>query len=135
MEFTGERFVPGVCGDIELAHLPRYLQAGELAAGTVVLDIASGEGYGTAMLAANARKAIGIDLSSAAVAHARERYRKGAAQCKACLQKSPRSGGRRHCGMAFAQCGPAQGGRPCVHSKQRFREAPGTLFPQSRFRR
>lgn len=28
MEFTGERFVPGVCGDIELAHLPRYLQAG-----------------------------------------------------------------------------------------------------------
>ena len=52
MEFTGERFVPEVHGNIELEHLHRYLQACEFANGKIVLDIASDEGYGSAMLAA-----------------------------------------------------------------------------------
>jgi hypothetical protein len=42
MEFTGERFTPGVHGNIELEHLHRYLAASELATDRVVLDIASG---------------------------------------------------------------------------------------------
>ena len=76
MEFTGERFVPNVRGDIELEHLHRYLKACEVAAGKAVLDIASGEGYGAAMLANRANSVIGVDISVEAVAHARERYKK-----------------------------------------------------------
>jgi SAM-dependent methyltransferase len=74
MDFTGERYVPGACGDIELEHLHRYCLAGEIAADKVVLDIASGEGYGAAMLATRAQKVIGVDLAAAAVAHARAKY-------------------------------------------------------------
>ncbi len=74
MEFTGERFVPEVHGNIELEHLHRYLQACEIAARKVVLDIASGEGYGSVMLANRADKVIGVDISLEAVKHARKRY-------------------------------------------------------------
>ena len=76
MQFTGERFVPEVHGDIELEHLHRYLQACEIAVGKVVLDIASGEGYGAAMLAVKADKVIGVDVSLEAIQHARKRYKK-----------------------------------------------------------
>jgi len=76
MQFTGERFVPEVHGDIELEHVHRYLQACEIAAGKVVLDIASGEGYGAAMLAVKADKVIGVDASIDAIQHARRRYKK-----------------------------------------------------------
>jgi len=40
----------------------------------VVLDVACGEGYGSAMLAAHAARVIGVDVSEQAVAHARGRY-------------------------------------------------------------
>ncbi len=75
MKFTGERFVPEVHGDIALEHRHRYLQACTLAKGKVVLDIASGEGYGSAMLAEHALQVIGVDISAQAVAHAQQRYR------------------------------------------------------------
>lgn len=74
MEFTGERFVPEVHGNIELEHLHRYLLASKLVLGKDVLDIASGEGYGSAMLAKLARKVTGVDISEEAVAHARTKY-------------------------------------------------------------
>jgi O-antigen biosynthesis protein len=74
MEFTGERFVPGVNGAIELEHLHRYVAACQLAGGKSVLDLASGEGYGAAMLAVTAAKVIGVDIDETAVAHARKRY-------------------------------------------------------------
>ena len=76
LAFTGERFVPEVHGNLELEHLHRYLQACEIAGGKVVLDIASGEGYGSAMLASRAAKVIGVDISVDAVKHARKRYKK-----------------------------------------------------------
>jgi GT2 family glycosyltransferase/SAM-dependent methyltransferase len=76
MEFTGERFVPEVHGNIELEHLHRYLQACQIAADKEVLDIASGEGYGSAMLASRANKVTGVDISVEAVKHARKRYKK-----------------------------------------------------------
>jgi hypothetical protein len=44
MEFTGERFIPEIQGQIELEHLHRYLLAKTLARGANVLDIVSGEG-------------------------------------------------------------------------------------------
>ena len=45
----------------------RYLLARELAKGKDVLDISSGEGYGTAMIAEVARWAAGVDKAPEAV--------------------------------------------------------------------
>ena len=46
----------------------------KLVEGKDVLDVASGEGYGSAMLAGRARSVRGVDISQDAVGHARERY-------------------------------------------------------------
>jgi SAM-dependent methyltransferase/GR25 family glycosyltransferase involved in LPS biosynthesis len=70
LPFTGERFVPQVGGNIELEHMHRYLFACELVANKDVLDIACGEGYGTAKLAQLARFVHGVDISQEAVDHA-----------------------------------------------------------------
>lgn len=75
LAFTGERFIPGsAAGDIELEHLHRYLLACELVTGKAVLDIASGEGYGSAMLARYAGHVIGVDISEEAIFHAQKKY-------------------------------------------------------------
>jgi len=74
LEWTGERFIPGVKGDIEIEHLHRYYAAAELVAGLDVLDLACGEGYGSAILARRAKSVIGVDISEQAVRHAREAY-------------------------------------------------------------
>ncbi len=71
---TGERFMPDWKGDTELEHLHRYEMALEFVAGKRVIDVASGEGYGSNMLAARAAHVIGVDVSPEAVAHARQRY-------------------------------------------------------------
>jgi len=70
MNFTGERFVPGIGGVIETEHLHRYLLAREIAAGLDVIDVASGEGYGSHLLAGVARSVVGIDIAAEAVTHA-----------------------------------------------------------------
>jgi len=75
MKFTGERYVPEMHGNIELEHLHRYLLVCKAVEGKAVLDIASGEGYGSAMLARTARKVIGVDISQEAILHARAKYR------------------------------------------------------------
>ena len=51
LEFTGERFVPGVRGEIWIEHWHRYHFAARCVAGKRVLDVACGEGYGTALRA------------------------------------------------------------------------------------
>ena len=75
MPFSGERYVPEVHGNIELEHLHRYLFASQAAAGKTVLDIASGEGYGSAMLAQTAHQVTGVDISLEAVQHACLKYK------------------------------------------------------------
>ena len=75
LEWTGERYLPDIPGNIRFEHVHRYLLAGELAAGRRVLDIACGEGYGTALLARTAAHVVGVDIVPAVVAHARRRYR------------------------------------------------------------
>ena len=74
IEFTGERFVPTERGVIRQEHLHRYAWCLPLVEGKDVLDVASGEGYGSAMLASRARSVRGVDISHDAVAHAGERY-------------------------------------------------------------
>jgi 2-polyprenyl-3-methyl-5-hydroxy-6-metoxy-1,4-benzoquinol methylase len=77
LQFTGERYVPGIGGNLELEHLHRYLAAARVLAGKTVLDIACGEGYGSAVLARAALKVTGVDISPEAIAHARARYLAG----------------------------------------------------------
>lgn len=77
LEATGERLVPELQhGELVHAeHLARYRVAAQLARNRRVLDAASGEGYGTAILAAGeARSVVGVDVDPGAVEHARGRY-------------------------------------------------------------
>jgi len=74
MEFTGERYVPSESGEIRHEHLHRYAWCARLAKDKDVLDIACGEGYGSAMLAARAKSVIGIDIDDATIEHARKAY-------------------------------------------------------------
>ena len=75
MDFTGERFVPGLGGNIELEHEHRYRFCLDIVEGGRVLDIASGEGFGSAMMAERAAFVWGVDIDAQAVAHATKTYR------------------------------------------------------------
>jgi len=74
MEATGERFLPELGGQIKYEHLHRYALSLELAIGKSVLDIASGEGYGAALLAEVAQAVVGVDIDSQAIQHATQKY-------------------------------------------------------------
>jgi O-antigen biosynthesis protein len=63
-------------GSIVREHLHRYALARHLAHGLDVLDIASGEGYGSQLLAQVANTVIGVDVDPAAVQHAQTKYRR-----------------------------------------------------------
>ncbi len=76
LPWTGERFIPTLTGQIATEHLHRYAIACTLADGKDVLDIASGEGYGSALLAQASRTVTGVDLSLQAVEHAQRKYKK-----------------------------------------------------------
>lgn len=75
LDYSGERFIPGMPISIELEHMHRYVLATSLAHGKRVLDVASGEGYGSNLLAQVAASVIGVDISTEAIAHAQETYR------------------------------------------------------------
>ena len=74
LEWTGERMVTSESGDIEAEHYHRYFLARELCRGKDVLDVASGEGYGSAFLAQTARSVVGVDIDPATVEHASREY-------------------------------------------------------------
>lgn len=76
LEFTGERFVPGLKNDNTIEHLHRYAFACKLVKDKIVLDVASGEGYGANLLANYADKVIGIDNSNESIEHAKKKYLK-----------------------------------------------------------
>jgi len=76
LEATGERFLPEMQGTIALEHLHRYAMAKDFAAGKVVLDIACGEGYGSAVLAGAAARVYGVDIAPDAIAHAKAKYQR-----------------------------------------------------------
>src|SRR5512132_1491659 len=85
LPFTGERFVPGAAGEIWYEHWHRYHFAAPLARGKRVLDVACGEGYGSALLARTATSVVGVDVSFEAVAHARRAY---ASQANAAFEQA-----------------------------------------------
>lgn len=74
LEFTGERLVPGVYGKIAVEHLHRYAISLDFVKGKKVLDIASGEGYGSNLLSKSAQEVVGVDISQIAVDHAQKNY-------------------------------------------------------------
>ena len=75
LEWTGERLTTAAPVQVEIEHLHRYCLARELCRHRHVLDISSGEGYGTALLAQTALAATGVEISYEAVAHAAQAYR------------------------------------------------------------
>jgi glycosyltransferase involved in cell wall biosynthesis/2-polyprenyl-3-methyl-5-hydroxy-6-metoxy-1,4-benzoquinol methylase len=66
--FMHERYVPSTWSEIaEYEHFPRYEFACRFATGLKVLDFGCGTGYGTAMLAAQAESALGVDIDATAL--------------------------------------------------------------------
>lgn len=83
MKFTGEFFIPYDADkenvdnpELEIEHKQRYLSILKMVEGKTVLDIASGEGYGTFILSSGATQAIGVDINPDLVEHAGSKYKK-----------------------------------------------------------
>lgn len=75
--WTGERLETFVYTENTSEHLHRYAMALEFATGKKLLDIACGEGYGSALLAGVAAEVHGVDIDAATVHHAAEKYKAG----------------------------------------------------------
>jgi GT2 family glycosyltransferase/SAM-dependent methyltransferase len=74
LPWTGERLTTGAGRQVEAEHLHRYLLARDFCRGLDVLDVSSGEGYGSAFLAQTARSVIGVEIDPDVVKHARSAY-------------------------------------------------------------
>lgn len=75
LNWTGERLVTSISnvyGVIE--HLHRYALACEISKNKVVLDIASGEGYGSYLLSKKASYVYGVDIDEKSIIHAQNKY-------------------------------------------------------------
>jgi SAM-dependent methyltransferase len=75
IEWTGERLVPWA-PDVQVVyeHFHRYLWAKPLVAGRRVLDLASGEGFGSALLADGPQAVVGVDIDARAIEHSAANY-------------------------------------------------------------
>lgn len=71
-----ERMVPEFHKDrlIYSEHVTRYMAAKPAIEGKVVLDIASGSGYGTKILAESAKFVYGVDVNEVAINYSRKNY-------------------------------------------------------------
>ncbi len=74
LEFTGERFLPNEAGEMWAEHWHRYHYVLPFVKDKKVLDIACGEGYGSALMASAAENVVGLDVAREAVIHARHVY-------------------------------------------------------------
>lgn len=74
LAFTGERYTTAATGEIRHEHYHRYLFALQFCRGKSVLDIACGEGYGSALIGRVASKVTGVDIAGDAVRHATSNY-------------------------------------------------------------
>ncbi|MGF1555900.1 class I SAM-dependent methyltransferase [Paucihalobacter sp.] len=74
LEFTGERLLTSVHNDNTVKHLHRYALALEIIKHKTVLDIASGEGYGSYLMSRNAKFVYGVDIDREIVTFATKKY-------------------------------------------------------------
>ncbi len=73
--FSAERYMPEMFDfHISYEHWHRYLFATHFTEGKNVLDIACGEGYGSALLARNAAKVTGVDIDEETIQKAKISY-------------------------------------------------------------
>lgn len=72
--WTGERLETFIYNRDAIDHLHRYAIAQHYVMGKTVLDIASGEGYGTNLLSDVAAFAYGVDIDETAVEAAKRKY-------------------------------------------------------------
>ena len=72
--WTGERLETFVYNDNTIEHLHRYAFALDYVKNKIVLDIASGEGYGSNLLAKYATKVYGVDIDINTINLAKEKY-------------------------------------------------------------
>lgn len=71
---SGERLEFYNFSDVTVEHLHRYAIANDFVKNKIVLDIASGEGYGAYNLSKNALKVIGVDIDEETVFDAQKKY-------------------------------------------------------------
>jgi SAM-dependent methyltransferase len=78
LELTGERTLPDVPEENYWyrRHVAVYEWIAERCAGKRVVDLASGEGYGSDLIARHAAEVVGVDANPEAFEHARARYRR-----------------------------------------------------------
>lgn len=78
LELTGERTLPDVPAENYWfrRHLAVYEWIGARVIGRRVIDMASGEGYGSEVLSRSAESVVGVDANPEAFEHARLRYRR-----------------------------------------------------------
>jgi len=74
LELSEERYT-SAAGEVKHEHYHRYFFALQFCDKKEVLDVASGEGYGTALLGIVAQRVLGVDLSPEAVTRASRNYR------------------------------------------------------------
>ena len=74
--WTGERLETFVYSRDAIEHLHRYALAKKYVNNKVVLDIASGEGYGSNLLCANAKHVYGVDIEEKVIERAKKKYKK-----------------------------------------------------------
>ncbi len=73
--YSGERILPKKIFNVTYQQsLKAYEFASEYCYGKTVLDVASGEGYGTSLLGKKASRAIGLDYNKDAILQARKNY-------------------------------------------------------------
>ncbi len=75
IDWTGERCVPWA-PDVQVVyeHFHRYMWAANAVSGRKVLDLGSGEGFGSAILAGSAAEVVGVDIDARTVEHSRLNY-------------------------------------------------------------
>jgi ubiquinone/menaquinone biosynthesis C-methylase UbiE len=74
LKFTGERFLPNEAGEMWAEHWHRYHYVLPFVANKRVLDVACGEGYGSALMSKAASHVAGVDVAHEAIAHASQTY-------------------------------------------------------------
>lgn len=73
---AGERLEFYDFSDVTVEHLHRYAIANDFVSGKIVLDIASGEGYGSFLLSKLASNVIGVDIDNESIERAKIKYKR-----------------------------------------------------------
>lgn len=74
-KWTGERLESFIFTRDTIDHLHRYAIASNYGEGKIVLDIASGEGYGSNILSKTAKKVYGVDIDTDTITSSKNKYK------------------------------------------------------------